>query len=417
MTHLNKSQPSSLEGWLSYLESIHPASIDMGLERIRSVYASMQLDLDGTRVVTVAGTNGKGTTCAMLEQAMLQLGQTVAVYSSPHINDYRERLRINGRMLDEEAHCQAFSAVEQARGETSLTYFEFGTLAALYLIARNKPQNAILEVGLGGRLDAVNIVEPDLCIITTIDLDHQEWLGDSREKIAVEKAGIVRHQGKVVIGEPQPPASLIQSMDQLQANVIWRGRDFDYQITQQGFQWQGPGVTLNNAPLPQIPPANAATALAALVVLGCYHQVDVCRLLQTTQLAGRCQLLQQAPDVLLDVGHNPEAVRYLVSRIKDRQWQHLHLVVGMLKDKDIAATLAPLAALDASWYLAPLPGPRGASTSLLLQKLPSTQSVVECPSVMAALERAKAAADQRDLILVFGSFLTVAEVLAADQHQ
>ncbi|MDF2178057.1 bifunctional tetrahydrofolate synthase/dihydrofolate synthase [Aliiglaciecola sp. CAU 1673] len=408
-----KSQPSSLEGWLSYLESIHPASIEMGLERIRRVYDLLQLDLSATRVITVAGTNGKGTTCAMLEQAMLQLGQSVAVYSSPHIVDYRERLRVNGAMLDEPAHCQAFAAVEKARGDISLTYFEFGTLAALYLIALQKPQNAILEVGLGGRLDAVNIVEPDLSIITTIDLDHQDWLGDSREKIAIEKAGIVREGGRVVIGEPNPPQSLKQRMGQLHANALWRHQDFDCQVTTSGFQWQGMGLELKDAPVPNIPAANAATAVAALAVLGLYAQLDMPRLFQDTRLPGRCQLIQRSPDVLLDVGHNPEAVRYLVSQLTSRTWQQLHLVVGMLKDKDIAATLAPLSVFDANWYLAPLPGPRGATTKQLLEKLPSAQSVIECSSVIAALNKAKQAAGADDLILVFGSFLTVAEVLAA----
>ncbi|GAA0352746.1 bifunctional tetrahydrofolate synthase/dihydrofolate synthase [Bowmanella denitrificans] len=412
MTQQPSSQPSTLEGWLRYLESIHPSTIDMGLERTREVFQRLALDFSSIRVITVAGTNGKGTTCAMLEQALEQTGHRTCVYSSPHILDYRERLRVSGQMLSEQAHCQAFALVEQARAGTSLTYFEFGTLAALVLIAQQQPDFAILEVGLGGRLDAVNILDADIAVITTIDLDHQDWLGDTRELVAAEKAGIFRRNGQAVVGEPQPPANLVDIADNLNLDVSWQGRDFSFRVEHNCFYWQGQNGVSCSGPLPAIPPANASTALAVLQRLGVLAELDVATLLANIRLAGRCQLIGEHPTVLVDVAHNPQSANYLLQQISKYAAPKVHLVVGMLKDKDIGACLGPFASLSPSWYLAPLGGPRGASATMLANLLPDGQKVLECQSVQDAYSKALQQAQQQDLVVVFGSFFTVAEILS-----
>ncbi|GGO73605.1 bifunctional tetrahydrofolate synthase/dihydrofolate synthase [Bowmanella pacifica] len=411
MSHISNNQPSSLEGWLQYLESIHPSTIDMGLARTQDVFTRLKLDFSHIKVITVAGTNGKGTTCTFLEQAFRQLGQSTCVYSSPHILDYRERLRVNGEMLDEAAHCRAFAKVEQARAEISLTYFEFGTLAALVLIAERKPDVAILEVGLGGRLDAVNVLDADMGVITTIDLDHQDWLGDTRELVAAEKAGIFRQQGAAVIGESQPPSNLFQIADELQLDASWQGQDFSYQLDGEQFHWQSQSGKTLCGPLPAIPAANVSTALCVLERMGELSKLDVPRLLHEVNVVGRCQLVGKHPAVLVDVAHNPQSADYLLSQIHRFSASKVHLVVGMLKDKDIRACLTPFTDLTPNWYLAPLAGPRGASAAMLADLLPDGQKVLECQSVKHAYQQALQNAQAEDLVVVFGSFFTVAEVL------
>ncbi len=242
------SSPSqkSLSQWLSYLESIHPSAIDMGLDRVKEVANAMALSLSQSLVITVAGTNGKGTTCRLLEQAMLSQGKSVAVYSSPHLTDYRERVRYNGELPPADEFVNAFEFVESARKDTggkpiTLTYFEFGTLAAMKMMQSWAVDVVILEVGLGGRLDATNIIDPNLAVITTIDLDHQDWLGNTREKIAREKAGIMRKNGNAVVGELFPPSSLYDVAKELQANVRWATQDFETVVASDYSEWSWKG--------------------------------------------------------------------------------------------------------------------------------------------------------------------------------
>ncbi|MBT1062982.1 bifunctional tetrahydrofolate synthase/dihydrofolate synthase [Bowmanella sp. Y26] len=411
MSHPSFNQPSSLEGWLQYLESIHPSTIDMGLARTQEVFARLKLDFSQMTVITVAGTNGKGTTCTFLEQAFTQLGHSTCVYSSPHILDYRERLRCDTQMLSEDAHCQAFARVEQARGEISLTYFEFGTLAALVLIAERQPDFAILEVGLGGRLDAVNILDADIGVITTIDLDHQDWLGDTRELVAAEKAGIFRQNGVAVIGDAQPPANLPEIAGKLNLDASWQGSEFSYRLEDGRFYWQSHSGASLCGPRPAIPAANVSTALCVLERLGKLPSLDVERLLSEVKVVGRCQLVGEHPSVLVDVAHNPQSAGYLLEQVQRFSATQVHLVVGMLKDKDIRACLLPFTALSPNWYLAPLGGPRGASSKMLADLLPKGQKVLECQSVKHAYQQALQNAQAEDLVVVFGSFFTVAEVL------
>ncbi|MFT6897374.1 MAG: dihydrofolate synthase/folylpolyglutamate synthase [Paraglaciecola sp.] len=421
MTSLHNStacalQARSLVDWLEHLSVLHPKNIELGLERVALVYRQLKLDFSACTVVTVAGTNGKGTTCAMLEQASLVAGKRVAVYSSPHLLDYRERVRVNAAMLDEAAHCRAFSKVEQARGDVALTYFEFGTLAALQLMHDAGVDILLLEVGLGGRLDAVNVLDPDIAVITSIDLDHQDWLGNSKEKIAWEKAGIFRAKGLAVIGEPLPLQALIKAVDELEVQASWQGKDFHVQQTQSGFDWSNGKIQLTDLPLPHIPLQNASTALQVMQLLN--FDLDLPQLKQIlahSHLPGRQQLLQSAPDVLLDVAHNPHATRHLYNLLTTRSYRDIYLVAGMLKDKDIVSTFAPLYPLDATWLLGSLDVPRGASAGDLKTVLDPGQKVLEFATISQAYRHAIGSADKQDLIVVFGSFFTVAEVLKLNE--
>lgn len=403
----------SLDHWLSYLSAIHPQNIELGLERVKQVFERLKLDFNGKTVITVAGTNGKGTTCAMLEQALLMQGKRVAVFSSPHLLDYRERVRVQGQMLSSDLHCQAFLHIERARQDISLTYFEFGTLQALYMMLAADCEYLLLEVGLGGRLDAVNIVDADIAVITSIDLDHQEWLGNTREAIAAEKAGIFRHGIPVVIGEPEPPASLLEAAQQWQVKASWQGQDFSYHTDQQGFHWHNSRTDLAALPLPQIPQQNASTALQVLDVLGfnLTHQ-QVSELLARCKLAGRRQVIATGPTIMLDVAHNPHATRLLAKDIQAQRAKRVIAVVGMLADKDIGQSLQPLLGIVDRWHCASLDVPRGAKASQLVSVLTDEKIVLEFENVNAAYRAACEFAQEDDFIVVFGSFYTVAAVMA-----
>ena len=418
MSHISPPQVSekeawSLDQWLTYLEQVHPNNIELGLERVAEVFCNLQLDISQQTVISVAGTNGKGTTCAFIEQALLTSKHSVAVFSSPHILDYRERLRVEGAMLTEKAHCQAFLKVDKARGDTLLTYFEFGTLAALQLMADSKADYLLLEVGLGGRLDAVNIVDATIAVITSIDLDHQDWLGNTKELIAIEKAGIFRANIPAVIGEPYPPTTLVDAALSYQVKALWQGSDYHYQIDAQGFHWQGINRCYDHLPVPNIPVQNASTALQVIEILGL--QLDnrqMVHVINQTRLPGRRQVIQNKPLVILDVAHNPQATSLLAFDINNMNYKRVIAVVGMLADKDIEATLAPMLSVVSIWYCATLDVPRGAqSSSLVSAVFSSKQKVLEYDSVDVAYKCALEKAEKNDLVIVFGSFFTVTKVL------
>lgn len=413
MSSESNNHPSNLEGWLTFLESIHPAEIDLTLDRVKTLYRRLELGPIAKQVVLVAGTNGKGTTCAALENIALGMGKSVAVYSSPHVLDYRERVRINQEMLPEEAHCKAFEKVEAIRGNQALTYFEFGTLAALVLIAEQDVDLALLEIGLGGRLDAVNVVEPDLSIITSIDLDHQAWLGDTREKVAYEKAGIIREHGKAVIGELAPPANLIEICQERSVECYIQTRDFKFSDNGQNWSWSSDSNHFTNLPNPAVPTQNVSTALMAAQVLGWNLEPDALqKAIAKTSLPGRFQRLRSDPTVILDVAHNPQATRYLKQKLQAELSGQLHLILGMLSDKDSQASLQPFLGLNARWHIAPLPTERSASVESIKSFLPPQEKVLTFGSVEKAFLSALENADDEDTILVFGSFFTVAEILA-----
>ncbi|WP_019934843.1 bifunctional tetrahydrofolate synthase/dihydrofolate synthase [Oceanimonas smirnovii] len=404
--------PRTLADWLTLLEGLNMARIELGLERMQRVAGRLGLLSLPSYVITVGGTNGKGSTCALLESMLMAGGMTVGVYSSPHLLDYRERVRINGDFADEQAFCDAFAAVEEARGDTALTYFEFGTLAALWLFRAKCPDVVLLEVGLGGRLDATNVVDSDQAVITTIALDHTDWLGSDRDVIGYEKAGILRAGKPAVCGDPNPPASIAEQARQKGTPMAFSGRDFHWQ--QQGDSWSFTmaGKQFDGLPVPGLPLMNAATALAVLAASPFRLSVDaIATGLRQARLAGR--LTELSPGLWLDVAHNPESATYLASRLAEGQGS-IHAVVGMLKDKDISATLAALTPLVSHWYPATLAGPRGADGSELSALL---NHAAYFESVTAALTAALAARAEGERVVVFGSFFTVAEALAWHRTQ
>lgn len=413
----------NLAQWLTYLESIHPTTIDMGLDRTMRVAQSLHFNWNNTQVITVGGTNGKGTTCRFLEHYLMQLGKSVATFRSPHLIDYRERVTFNGAMLEEQYYVDAFKQVEAARDGITLTYFEFGTLAALAMMKTQQPDVILLEVGLGGRLDATNIVDSDCAVITSIGLDHQEYLGDTREAIAAEKAGIFRAGNPVVIGESDVPDNLVKAADENGPLSRIASRDFTYQTQDlTTWTWRFADMQLGPFPMPCIPVQNASTALAVIKTLG--YRLDK-ELISNTclqaKLSGRRHLVQSSPFVMLDVAHNPQAATSLLEVIREQAaLGELYFVVGMLKDKDITSTLACFENIDVHWLLADTKGMRGCSADTLKKALPRLTSdrtncknkVYTYSSVKNAYQDAIIKAQKNDSIFVFGSFLTVADVLA-----
>jgi len=407
---------SSLEEWLVYLEQLHGQAIELGLDRIRHVATELNLLKPAPFVFTVGGTNGKGTTCRTLEVLLIAAGYRVGVYSSPHFIRYAERVRINGQELSDQQHISSFDSLNQGRGETSLTFFEFSTLSALQLFKQSDLDVVILEVGLGGRLDATNIVDADVAVLTSIALDHTDWLGPDRESIGREKAGIFRQGKPAVVGEPDMPVTISKVAQDKGAILLARGKEWSYSASSHSWQFQDIQGKLTELPLPQIPLANAATALAALRVSGLTLSEAVLReSIATATLPGRFQIVQHSPLVILDVAHNPHAARYLVEKIEQLAPKgKVHGVLGMLHDKDIEGTITILSEAVDQWYCASLDGPRGASAQRLQQSLPEA----ECyDRVEQAWQAALSQADADDVVLVCGSFHTVAALMALSNKE
>ncbi|QIK14812.1 bifunctional tetrahydrofolate synthase/dihydrofolate synthase [Leclercia sp. 29361] len=401
---------SPLAAWLSYLENLHSKAIDMGLERVSQVAARLDVLKPAPFVFTVAGTNGKGTTCRTLESMLMAAGYKVGVYSSPHLVRYTERVRVQNTELAESAHTASFAEIEAARGDTSLTYFEYGTLSALWLFKQAQLDVVILEVGLGGRLDATNIVDPDVAVVTSIALDHTDWLGPDRESIGREKAGIFRAGKAAIVGEPDMPHTIADVAREKGALLQRRDVDWRYSVTESGWRFEDARGALDNLPLPQVPQPNAATALAALRASGLTVNEQAIRDgIEQAILAGRFQIVSDSPRLILDVAHNPHAAAYLAGRLKSLpKTGRVLAVIGMLHDKDIGGTLACMETVVDSWYCAPLEGPRGATAEQLMEHLGEGQSFA---SVELAWRAAMADARPEDTVLVCGSFHTVAHVM------
>lgn len=416
MTQSVMAQSQSLSDWLSYLEQLHPSVIDLGLHRVGLVADRLALRHLPCRVVTVGGTNGKGTTCALLEAIYRAAGYRVGVYSSPHLLRYNERVRLDGRDVSDGDLCRAFAAIEAVRQDISLTFFEYGTLAALWLFREAAPDLVLLEVGLGGRLDATNLVASDLAVVTSIALDHCDWLGDTREAIATEKAGIFRVQKPAISGEPQPPATLAVTAHALGAHLLQVGQDFWRTESEESWAFHGQREQWSGLPYPQLPLDNAVTALAVVEQLGLV--VDEAALhtgLRQARLAGRMQRLRQQPSVIVDVAHNPHSAHYLAQQLRQQPSQGRRLAVaGMLKDKDILHTLGELSEWVDVWYLADLQGPRAATANELAEMLPLDAMRYCYDSVRVAYQAALATAGAEDEIIVLGSFYTVADVMAEE---
>ncbi len=421
--------PTTLPDWLALLESRHAeVHINMGLERVQAVKAAMGLAF-ACPVIMVAGTNGKGSTCSMLESVLLRAGYKVGLYIKPHFLDFNERARVNGELASDAALMASFAAVETARGAIDLTYFEFTTLAILHLLAGAGLDVAILEVGLGGRLDAVNVIDADVAIVTSVDIDHTDYLGSTREAIGFEKAGIFRPGKAAICSDPVPPASLVAHAGAIGADLWLLGRDFNYSGDKQQWNYGGRAQRRSALAYPSLRGANqllnAAAALAALEVLRLALPVgaqEVRTGLVTVELPGRFQVLPGRPTVILDVAHNPHAAAALGQNLDNMGYHaYTYAVFGVMQDKDIEGVIAPLAGVVDHWCLAALPSPRSASTAQLAALLaalpagdakPGERSVSAFADPGSAFANAMSRAGENDRIVVFGSFYTVAGVMA-----
>jgi len=422
---------TTLDDWLAYCERLHPVAIDLGLERVKAVAERMGMHI-GCPVITVAGTNGKGSTCAMLESILLEAGYRTGVYTSPHLVDFEERCRVRGEIVSASELIAHFARVESARtrngDEISLTYFEFTTLAILELLAAAKLDVVILEVGLGGRLDAVNIVDADCAVITSIDLDHTELLGPDRESIGREKAGIMRPGRPVVVSDPMPPQSVLDHAARLGAD-LWRfGRDFSFSGDKLQWGWSASrergGRRYAGLAYPALRGANqlvnASGVLAALTALRDRLPVtaqSVRNGLAMVELPGRFQIVPGQPTLVLDVAHNPHSVAALAENLDAMAYfPCTHAVFGAMADKDLTAMFRRIGPLIDRWYFTGLPTSRAATAAGLLaawlavNRRPDASAVV-CESPEIALRTAVAAADPTDRIVVFGSFHTVGGIL------
>lgn len=459
------SRFDSLSDWLNYLESLHPKEIDLGLERVYSVARRLNLLKDSEmphrtvnniplgefsgalniddphQVVTVAGTNGKGSCVATIEQCLLlpsqvvssnqQKNVTVGSYTSPHLHHYCERIRLDGKPVSESLVCDAFTAIDEARGNISLSYFEFGTLAALWIFVQHKVPYILLEVGLGGRLDAVNIVDTNIAVITSIDIDHEAWLGNDREIISQEKLGVSRLSSPLIISESRLTPSLIAASKR--ENCLLIGRDFSVELQPQTSDllnaeqvWRfSMGSFAHDLLLPSLPIHSVAAAFTVLHYLERLPDtVELNRLMSTLSLPGRFeQSSSNGVDVIYDVAHNPAAAKALAARLSASS-QHYHktyAVFGTMSDKDLQGIIEPLIAQFDAWFVGGLPNiPRAATQHLLLKALSASNieraTISEKPTVEEAFESALAVSDSRDRIVVFGSFYTVAAIQGLLSH-
>jgi dihydrofolate synthase / folylpolyglutamate synthase len=408
----------NLQDWLAHCERLHPKTIDMTLERTLAVRDRLGLHFD-CPVITVAGTNGKGSTCAMLESILLAAGYRVGLYIKPHLVHFEERCRVGGQSVAEGALVPHFEAVEAARGDTTLTYFEFTTLVIMRCLSQQSLDVVILEVGLGGRLDAVNAIETDCAIVTSIDLDHTEYLGPDRESIGHEKSHIMRKGKPAIVSDPLPPASIAAYGNAIGADLWLVGRDFHHGGDRQQWSWAGRGKRLSGLAYPSLRGANqlvnAAGVIAALEALRERLPVSVQAIRQglaTVELPGRFQIVPGQPALVLDVAHNPHSVAALAANLDAMGFfPRTHAVFGAMHDKDLEGVVRRLAPIALDWYCTDLPVSRAASAETLSKIVLHVQTVSRHASPSHALSSALERADPADRILVFGSFHTVGGVL------
>lgn len=413
----------SLAEWLAVLEALHPSEIDMGLERVRTVAERLGVLRPAPCVFTVTGTNGKGSTCAALDALLRANGMRTGCYTSPHLHQYNERIRINGDLAGDQSICDAFAAIDQARGDISLTYFEFGTLAAFWLFQQAKLDAVVLEVGLGGRLDAVNVVDADVAVVTSIGLDHQEYLGSTRESVAFEKAGIMRAGRPVVSGERDLPSTFTDAVARLNCQLYQRDRDFSMRVMADGC-WRVEGVDRAGSarqldlPAVSLPRDNLAVALQAFWAAG-FDLADsqIAAALQSASAVGRLEARRIRwqdcdRDLRLDVGHNPHAARFLAESLRLDGARNRVAVFGLLADKDLDGVAAELRGVFDHWFTAPLPSPRSRPAQALADGLTASgERATSCESIAQAIELALANSDGGTEVVIFGSFFCVADAI------
>lgn len=415
------SEPGTLADWLDYIEQMHPAEIELGLERVRQVAGKLALQFDRIKTVVIAGTNGKGSTVAALQAIVLKHGLSVGAYTSPHLLNFNERIQLDGRPVSDDLLCQAFARVERVRGAIALTYFEFTTLAALVCFDRFAPHICLFEVGLGGRLDAVNIIDADISVVTNIQLDHEAWLGGDRETIALEKAGIFRAGIPAICAEREPPLNLEQIATQKHALWMQQGDHFSLQQQDSGWTWRGVDADGNaiefdgEGKLKLHADAVSAAIQAAILLLPQPSLALVAMALESAQLSGRCQILESVHgSIVLDVAHNPAAASRLANVLEQTKIAgRTHLIFAMLVDKRGAQFIDELQPqVDGQCWLPRLQTARAQAAQQLASSVTSLH-----PQVMAstgdAIEQALATMSKGDRLVVTGSFYTVAEALQA----
>lgn len=415
--------PQTLQEWLLYLESLHPKTIALGLERVAEIKDRLNLNPEFP-IIVIGGTNGKGSVCAMLEAMLHAAGYRVGCYTSPHLLEYNERVRISKRQASDAELCVSFEHIERVRGDIPLTYFEFGTLAAMQCFISHDVEVAILEVGLGGRLDAVNIFDSDCAVVTSVDIDHTDYLGNTREKIAFEKAGIFRAGKVAIFGDTDMPEVMASQAQKLGAE-LWRlGRDFGFKTTELQWDFNCLENTRSSLPYPALRGAfqlnNASTVLAVLEVVKERLPVSMAavrRGLTEVELPGRFQVVPGKPGVILDVAHNPHAARSLARTLASMPSSvTTYAVCAMLKDKDMAGVVRELIWQVDVWLIAGITAPRGATADELAEVVKHelvSGEVVTFTTVADALHHACKEADENDRIVAFGSFYTVAEAMRA----
>ncbi len=411
----------NLTDWLGYIESIHPSTIDLTLERIKIVIERLNLDISFP-ILTVGGTNGKGSTCSILESIYREAGYKVACYTSPHFLNFNERIKIQTLAVSDEVICEAFSRIESAREDVTLTYFEYGTIAAMIIFSEAHVDVAILEVGLGGRLDAVNVFDADCAIVTTVDLDHMDYLGHTREAIGFEKAGIYRTEKTSICGDFDPPQSLIKHAELIHADLKIIGKDFGYEAHHDSFDFLIDSTFVMNLPLPKLQGdfqlANATNALMAVKAMEDklpLTEISIQKGITLTLLPGRFQEVKKMPSLILDVAHNPQAARSLSHNLKT------HVVPGktiavfsILKDKDIFGVINVLNLDIDDWFIAEIQNERAASIeniSNTIQKINLSAHIEAFKNIQEAYQFASKEVTRNDRIIVFGSFFTVADIM------
>lgn len=401
---------------MDFQQSIHPRSIDLELSRVSAVARTLGIDRPASPVITVGGTNGKGSVVAHLDAMLRAAGNNTGVFTSPHLVRYNERIKVGGREASDAELVEAFERVEEARGDITLTYFEYSTLAALLIFAQHRADVVILEVGLGGRLDATNIVDASVAVVVSIGFDHREWLGDTLEEIGREKAGIARAGRPAVLGSPQMPKSVFDALETLGARPIIAERDYTWSAGPGSWSYRGTKWALDNLPPSALPGSiqyrNAAAAIAALEMLS-FLPADVPGGLQTAQLPGRFQIIPGPVEWILDVAHNEPAAQVLAEHLRERPCAgRTFAVVGILADKDIAAIGKVLETVFDRWILCSLAQPRGLAAQELAARLSLPRHCVDlADSVVAGCERALSLAKPGDRIVAFGSFIVVGAVL------
>lgn len=421
---------NTLQEWLSWQETLHYKEIELGLDRVRQVYQQLHSQPFKIPVISVAGTNGKGSSVAILESIYTQAGYRVGSYTSPHLVHYNERVRINQQPVDDASLCESFARIDEARAAISLTYFEFGSLAAFDIFHHaelsGKLDVIILEVGLGGRLDVVNLIDADVALITSIGLDHTDWLGDTREAIAYEKAGIMRSNKPVVCSDPDMPKSIQEHANKIAASLYRLGVEFNFEQRQIDWQWSDENSLRTALPRPALigehQYQNAAGALKVVELLSSrlpVSQAHVRQGLMDVRVDGRCQIIpvnqsMGEQTLILDVAHNPDSVQCLAQLVREmKQSNQVHALVGMMKDKALAESLAPMQQLVSHWYIVKAPIERAAETEQLLaiiDMFPATSSVC-FEQIQVAFSEMQLRAKSGDILLVFGSFYTVAAIL------